>query len=422
MSLQSEFADIAAADGRAALVTVIGGPSHRREAARARRRQHRRRARRRRSSTRRASRPPRSCSGPSARRRARRRQHAVRRRRRTRAAARDLRRGGLRRRARRLARAAGWRPFVCDPRSQFATRERFPDAEEVIAAWPEEAFARLGGIDRATYIAVLTHDPKLDDAALTIALRSDAAYMGAMGSRRAQAHRRERLLAAGIGEELAGARRRADRARPGGRDPGGDRAFDHGRGGGRTERPRRRPAVAGRRQDPRGGRMIGGLVLAAGGSAALRRRTKQLAELDGRPLLEHALRAMRPAPSTASSWCSARAEESRRGGPPRRRAGRLRRWEEGQSASSSVSCPWCLRPARRGNACGPRHRHFQRNVGCDGIRHFPHAGFLCGDSLAGRAKRNTAEIAAADRFQDQGIASRRPTHGLQRSLTGAHCR
>jgi xanthine dehydrogenase accessory factor len=102
----------------------------------------------------------------------------------------------------RLARAAGWRPFVCDPRSQFATQERFPDAEEVIAAWPDEAFARLGGIDRATYIAILTHDPKLDDAALTLALRSDAAYVGAMGSRRAQAQRRERLLAAGVEDDL----------------------------------------------------------------------------------------------------------------------------------------------------------------------------------------------------------------------------
>jgi xanthine dehydrogenase accessory factor len=102
----------------------------------------------------------------------------------------------------RLARAAGWRPFVCDPRSQFATAERFPAAEEVVVAWPEEAIARLGGIDRATYIAVLTHDPKLDDAALTLALRSDAPYVGAMGSRRAQAQRRERLLAAGLPEEL----------------------------------------------------------------------------------------------------------------------------------------------------------------------------------------------------------------------------
>jgi xanthine dehydrogenase accessory factor len=102
----------------------------------------------------------------------------------------------------RLARAAGWRPFVCDPRSQFATAQRFPEAEQVLAEWPEQAFARLGGIDRATYIAVLTHDPKLDDAALELALRSEAAYVGAMGSRRAQAQRRERLLAAGLEEEL----------------------------------------------------------------------------------------------------------------------------------------------------------------------------------------------------------------------------
>jgi xanthine dehydrogenase accessory factor len=102
----------------------------------------------------------------------------------------------------RLARAAGWRPFVCDPRSQFATPERFPDAEEVVVAWPDEAFARLGGIDRATYVAILTHDPKLDDAALSIALRSDAPYVGAMGSRRAQTQRRERLLAAGLDDEL----------------------------------------------------------------------------------------------------------------------------------------------------------------------------------------------------------------------------
>jgi xanthine dehydrogenase accessory factor len=101
----------------------------------------------------------------------------------------------------RLARAAGWRPFVCDPRSQFATEERFPDAEQVVAAWPADAFARIGAIDRATYVAVLTHDPKLDDAALELALRSDAAYVGAMGSRRAQAQRRERLLAAGLDEE-----------------------------------------------------------------------------------------------------------------------------------------------------------------------------------------------------------------------------
>ena len=100
-----------------------------------------------------------------------------------------------------VARSSGWRPFVCDPRARFATAERFPEAERVIVAWPDKAFEQLGGIDRATSIAVLTHDPKLDDAALTIALRSEAAYVGAMGSHRANVKRRERLLAAGITED-----------------------------------------------------------------------------------------------------------------------------------------------------------------------------------------------------------------------------
>ncbi len=99
-----------------------------------------------------------------------------------------------------LARAVGWRPFVVDPRARFAQPARFPDAERVVAAWPQAAFAELGGIDRATAIAVLTHDPKLDDAALQIALASEAPYIGAMGSRRAQAKRRDRLLELGISE------------------------------------------------------------------------------------------------------------------------------------------------------------------------------------------------------------------------------
>lgn len=100
----------------------------------------------------------------------------------------------------RVARATGWRPFVIDPRGFFARPDRFPDAEEVVAAWPQEGFARLG-IDRATAIAVLTHDPKLDDAALLAALESDAGYIGAMGSRRAQERRRERLLEHGVSED-----------------------------------------------------------------------------------------------------------------------------------------------------------------------------------------------------------------------------
>jgi xanthine dehydrogenase accessory factor len=100
-----------------------------------------------------------------------------------------------------LARVVGWRPYVVDPRARFATPERFPEALGVVAAWPEEAFEQLGPPDRATYIVILTHDPKLDDAALLIALRSEAPYIGAMGSKRAQADRRERLLAADVSEQ-----------------------------------------------------------------------------------------------------------------------------------------------------------------------------------------------------------------------------
>jgi len=100
-----------------------------------------------------------------------------------------------------LARVTGWRPYVIDPRAQFATRERFPDAIEVVVSWPGDAFEHLGGIDRATYLAVLTHDPKIDDEVLTLALAGEPAYIGAMGSKRAQAERRERLLAAGVAEQ-----------------------------------------------------------------------------------------------------------------------------------------------------------------------------------------------------------------------------
>lgn len=99
-----------------------------------------------------------------------------------------------------LARVTGWRPYVIDPRARFATRERFPDAIDVIVAWPEPALEQLGGIDRATYVAILTHDPKIDDEVLRLALSAEPAYIGAMGSKRAQAERRERLLAVGVSE------------------------------------------------------------------------------------------------------------------------------------------------------------------------------------------------------------------------------
>jgi xanthine dehydrogenase accessory factor len=104
----------------------------------------------------------------------------------------------------RLARSLGWRTYVVDPRERYLTRERFPDADELLMVWPEEAFDRLGGIDESTAVAVLTHDPTLDDRALHIALRSPAMFVGAMGSRRTQGTRRDRLREQGLTEEEVG--------------------------------------------------------------------------------------------------------------------------------------------------------------------------------------------------------------------------
>jgi xanthine dehydrogenase accessory factor len=104
----------------------------------------------------------------------------------------------------RAARSIDWTPYVVDPRERFASADLFPDAELVVAAWPQEAFAQVGGLDASTSVACLTHAPELDDEALMIALRSPAPYVGALGSRRTQARRRERLAAGGLGDaELA---------------------------------------------------------------------------------------------------------------------------------------------------------------------------------------------------------------------------
>jgi xanthine dehydrogenase accessory factor len=94
----------------------------------------------------------------------------------------------------------GWKTIVADARAKFATKERIPSAGELIVEWPEEA---LDGIapDHATAVVVLTHDDKFDVPALKAALASEAFYVGALGSRRNQERRRERLLEAGVSEE-----------------------------------------------------------------------------------------------------------------------------------------------------------------------------------------------------------------------------
>ena len=98
------------------------------------------------------------------------------------------------------AKLLGWHAIVADARAKFATRERIPSADELIVEWPQEALAQVEP-DHQTAIVVLTHDDKFDEPALTAALATDAFYIGALGSRRNQERRRERLLEAGVAEE-----------------------------------------------------------------------------------------------------------------------------------------------------------------------------------------------------------------------------
>ncbi|WP_195822575.1 XdhC family protein [Roseobacter sp. MH60115] len=95
-----------------------------------------------------------------------------------------------------MARIAGYDPYVVDPRAAFGSEARFP-GERILSDWPDEALEAVG-VDSRTAVVLLTHDPKLDDPALLIALRSKAFYIGALGSKRTHAARLERLADAGI--------------------------------------------------------------------------------------------------------------------------------------------------------------------------------------------------------------------------------
>ena len=97
------------------------------------------------------------------------------------------------------AKLLGWHAIVADARAKFATRERIPSADELIVEWPQEALAQVQP-DHQTAIVVLTHDDKFDEPALMGALQTEAFYIGALGSRRNQERRRERLLEAGVEE------------------------------------------------------------------------------------------------------------------------------------------------------------------------------------------------------------------------------
>lgn len=100
----------------------------------------------------------------------------------------------------RMARMLGFRVTVADPRGRFANRERFPEAERVVVAWPTEAMAELD-VDGRSAVVILTHDPKIDEPAIQSALASEAFYIGVIGSRSTQVARRERLAASGVPAE-----------------------------------------------------------------------------------------------------------------------------------------------------------------------------------------------------------------------------
>ena len=100
----------------------------------------------------------------------------------------------------RLAKLMGYRVTVIDARAKFATKERFPEVDELIVAWPDEAMSKIV-IDNSTYVVVLTHDPKFDLPALRSVLKQDAGYVGAIGSRKTKQNRFDALRREGFREE-----------------------------------------------------------------------------------------------------------------------------------------------------------------------------------------------------------------------------
>jgi xanthine dehydrogenase accessory factor len=99
-----------------------------------------------------------------------------------------------------VGRFLGYRVTICDARARFATRERFPDVDELVVEWPDR-FLSQAPVDERTVICVLTHDHKFDVPLLKVALETAAGYIGAMGSRRTNEARAEQLKAEGVTDE-----------------------------------------------------------------------------------------------------------------------------------------------------------------------------------------------------------------------------
>ncbi len=117
---------------------------------------------------------------------------------------------------------------MVDGRAAFATPERFPDADRLVIGWPDEVADEIG-LGPNDAVAVLSHDVKFDEPAIVEALRRGCRYVGAVGSRKTQAERRARLLAAGVAEADLARLRGPVGLDLGGRAAGRDGAGDHGR-------------------------------------------------------------------------------------------------------------------------------------------------------------------------------------------------
>ncbi|MBI5305583.1 MAG: XdhC family protein [Chloroflexi bacterium] len=100
-----------------------------------------------------------------------------------------------------FAQTLGFRVTIVDGRGRFANRERFPTADEIIVAWPDDALAQMR-IDASTYVAILTHDPKFDIPALAALSRTSPRYIGAMGSRETRQQHFAELRARGVTDEF----------------------------------------------------------------------------------------------------------------------------------------------------------------------------------------------------------------------------
>ena len=192
----------------------------------------------------------------------------------------------------RVTRQLGFHVTVVDARGVYATRERFPDAHELVCARPEEVLA-AAGLDARSYVVTLTHDPKFDIPVLAHALRSDARYVGAMGSRKTRERRKVELRELGLSEAEVNRLHS-----PIGLDMGASTPEEIAISitaellavrSGRAARPLvdKQGPVHG----PSTGRsrpFLSAVVLAAGGSTRMG-RPKQLLPLAGKPLLQHAI-------------------------------------------------------------------------------------------------------------------------------------